>query len=75
MQVDAAVKELVPRTEREPVMPRIDRIDVDAVERNDRDRHEEKRDEPRNGQAEQARRRQVDSESAVRQPGFVSGRP
>ena len=59
-EVDRAVEEVVPGREREAVRAREERVDVEAVRGDDRDRDDEEDDEPGERQAEQARRRQVE---------------
>ena len=46
-EVHRAMKEVAPRVERESVLAREQRIDVEAVRGDDRDRHDEEDDEPR----------------------------
>ena len=66
--VDAAVRDGAPCVEREAVRPREQRVDVEAVERDDHDRRDEEDAEPCHGKPEQARRRQI---SPSRQLAFT----
>ena len=68
-QVERAVEEVVPRLEREPLLARIERVDVEAVERDDRDRREEEDAEPGQRQAEQGRSREVEPAPTGRRRG------
>jgi hypothetical protein len=65
------VRERAPRVEREPVRAREQRIDVEAVRRDDRNRDDEEDDEPGDRKAEQARRRRVEPR-APRYEAFTS---
>jgi hypothetical protein len=61
------VRDAAPAVEGEAVRPREERVDVEAVRRDDRDRQDEEDAEPRYGQPEEARRR----EQASRQEAFT----
>ena len=72
-EVHRVVHERSPGREREAVRAREERVEVDAVRRDDRDRRDEEHDEPGERQAEQTRRGQVDSASALSdQEAFTS---
>ena len=57
------MQEVVPGLEREAVRAREERVDVEAVGGDDRDRHDEEEGQPGERQAEQARRRQVEPQA------------
>jgi hypothetical protein len=69
------VHEFIPAIERQRMLARVDRERIEAVRGDDANRNQEKDDEPRQGQAEQGRRGQVDARSpaAARRPRLEAG--